>query len=265
MDRRPIGIFDSGLGGLCAVSELRTLLAGENIVYFGDTGRVPYGTKSPETIRKYAAQDVRFLLSRGVKAILAACGTVSSVALGYLQEAFSSPLFGVAEDAVAAALQSSVTKRIAVIGTEATVSSGFFEKKLREGGAETFGAACQLFVSLVECGFVEKDDPLLKLACEKYLAPVKDFGADTVILGCTHFPIISGAVSAYLPGVSLINPSKEAAKHLAHKLSEDNMLSDTVTGKTEYYVSDEPLRFEAVSRIFAGSDISAEKIDIEKF
>lgn len=263
MDSRAIGVFDSGLGGLCSVRELEKLLPKEHIIYFGDTGRVPYGTKSEEIIKKYAAQDVRFLLSHNVKAVLAACGTVSSVALDGLRDAFDVPVFGVIDGAAERASSLSKNKKIAVIGTEATIGAGVFERRLKEKGAETLGVACPLFVPLVECG-LSSDDEITALACEKYLAPIRDFGADTVILGCTHFPIIAEAIGKCLPGVVLINPAKEAANLLSEELLLRNMLSRDGDG-TEYYVSDEPKRFDAVAKIFIGRKISAKKIDIEKY
>lgn len=263
MDSRAIGVFDSGLGGLCAVRELEKLLPKERIIYFGDTGRVPYGTKSEEIIKKYAAQDVRFLLSQNVKAVLAACGTVSSVALDALRDAFDVPVFGVIDGAAERAFSVSKNRKIAVIGTEATINAGVFERRLKEKGAETLGVACPLFVPLVECGF-SSDDEITVLACEKYLAPIREFGADTVILGCTHFPIIAEAIGKCLPGVALVNPAKEAVS----LLSEEMLLRDISArdgGETEYYVSDEPKRFDAVAKIFIGRKISAKKIDIEKY
>ena len=263
MDSRAIGVFDSGLGGLCSVRELEKLLPKEHIIYFGDTGRVPYGTKSEEIIKKYAAQDVRFLLSHNVKAVLAACGTVSSVALDGLRDAFDVPVFGVIDGAAERASSLSKNKKIAVIGTAATIGAGVFERRLKEKGAETLGVACPLFVPLVECG-LSSDDEITALACEKYLAPIRDFGADTVILGCTHFPIIAEAIGKCLPGVVLINPAKEAANLLSEELLLRNMLSRDGDG-TEYYVSDEPKRFDAVAKIFIGRKISAKKIDIEKY
>ena len=263
MDSRAIGVFDSGLGGLCAVRELEKLLPKERIIYFGDTGRVPYGTKSEEIIKKYAAQDVRFLLSQNVKAVLAACGTVSSVALDALRDAFDVPVFGVIDGAAERAFSVSKNRKIAVIGTEATINAGVFERRLKEKGAETLGVACPLFVPLVECGF-SSDDEITPLACEKYLAPIRKFGADTVILGCTHFPIIAEAIGKCLPSVALVNPAKEAVS----LLSEEMLLRDISArdgGETEYYVSDEPKRFDAVAKIFIGRKISAKKIDIEKY
>ena len=265
LDNRPIGVFDSGLGGLSAVKELQKLLPNEHIVYFGDTGRVPYGTKSYETIKRYAEQDVRFLESFGVKAVLAACGTVSAVALDDLKQKFSIPLYGVVDDAAKKALRETKTGVIAVAGTEATIGSGIFERKLSNYGLSRYiGAACPLFVALVECGFYKEDDEVAYQVCERYLGFLRGTGADTLILGCTHFPILAPVISKVLPGVKLINPAYEAAVKLKETLDNNNLLSLENNGKVDYYVSDQPIRFENVANIFLAHDIEAKMIDIEK-
>lgn len=264
-----IGIFDSGLGGLCAVRELEKLLPNENIVYFGDTGRVPYGSKSRDTIRKYTREDASFLLSHGVKAILAACGTVSSNALDCIHEITDVPVFGVVEDAAKAAYAASKTKKIGVIGTQATVNSGIFKRKIEaiDGGAAVLQRACPLFVSLVEYGFTADGDEVTRLACERYLAEFKG-EVDTLIMGCTHFPIIKNAIAAALPGVTLINPAKEAVKAMAAELEAKDMLrKSSEKGEVKYFVSDDPTGFATSASIFLGESegLSAEKIDISKF
>ncbi len=264
-----IGVFDSGLGGLCAVRALAELLPHENIIYFGDTGRVPYGSKSREIIRKYTAQDAKFLLSHGVKAILAACGTVSSNALECIEALTENPVFGVVEDAAREAYELSRTKRIGVIGTQATVNSGIFKRKIeeRDPHAVVLQSACPLFVPLVEYGFTAEGDEITRLACERYLAPFRG-EADTLILGCTHFPILEKAIGAALPGVTLINPASAAARAMAKTLAEKNLLSERAEkGEIHYFVSDEPARFATEGKIFLGKDfeIHAEKIEIDKF
>lgn len=249
-----IGVFDSGLGGLCAVRELVRLLPNENIIYFGDTGRVPYGTKSRDTIRKYTREDASFLLSHGVKAILAACGTVSSNALECIREITDAPVFGVVEDAAKAAYNASETKRIGVIGTQATVNSGIFKSKIEafDKNAVVLQKACPLFVSLVEYGFTANDDDITRLACERYLSELRG-NIDTLIMGCTHFPIIKEHIAHALPGVTLINPAKEAAKAMAAELSEKGMLSSSrEKGTVQYFVSDDPTGFAKSARIFLG-------------
>ncbi|MBQ0125945.1 MAG: glutamate racemase [Clostridiales bacterium] len=262
-DTRPIGVFDSGLGGLCALKELRRILPRENIIYFGDTGRVPYGSKSDETICRYANEDVDFLSSYGVKAILAACGTVSSVALDKIKSGRDTLILGVCDDAVNAALRATKNGIVGVIGTAATVRSRLFEKKLTEKqNVKVISKACPLFVSLVECGF-SSSDAITKKACADYLCEIKSSGADTLILGCTHFPIISDAIAEYLPGVTLVNPAREAARSIACALANEKMLS-SMGGKTSYFVSDDAAGFSHSAETFLGAGVSvkAERVRI---
>lgn len=263
-----IGVFDSGLGGLCAVRELAKLLPNENIIYFGDTGRMPYGTKSRETIRKYTYEDTMFLLSHGVKAILAACGTVSSNALDKIHEITDIPVFGVVEDAAKAAYEASKTKRIGVIGTKATVNSGVFKRCIEamDKNAVVLQSACPLFVPLVEYGFTKDDDEITRLACERYLSELRG-KVDALILGCTHFPIIRDAIEKTLPNTELIDPAKEAARAMAAELKMKGLLNlSTERGKIRYFVSDDPESFAASASIFLGNDgaLCAEKIDVSE-
>ena len=258
-----IGVFDSGLGGLTAVKELRALMPKADIVYFGDTGRVPYGPRSREIITRYARQDVNFLLSKGVDLILAACGTVSSVALDTIRGDYPVPMRGVVDAAAKKAARISQNGRIGVIGTAATVRSGCFAQRIREArpDAEVSVLACPLFVPLVENGFIEPGNEITHLTAEHYLAPLRERGIDTLILGCTHFPIIEPTISACLPGVSLVNASREAALELAP------LTADEGNGRTEYFVSDDPQNFDANASLFLGGacDIRSCKIDIEAF
>lgn len=263
-----IGIFDSGLGGLCAVRELSKILPNENIIYFGDTGRVPYGTKSRETIRKYTCEDTRFLLSHGVKAILAACGTVSSNAIEVIREITDIPVFGVVKDAAKAAYAASKTKHIGVIGTQATINSGIFKYKIEsiDSGAVVLQSACPLFVPLVEYGFTADGDEITRLVCERYLAHFRD-EVDTLIMGCTHFPIIKNAIAKTLPNVTLINPAKEAVKAMAAEFAAKGLLcTSREKGEVRYFVSDDPTGFASSASIFLGESegLRAEKVDIDK-
>lgn len=261
-----IGIFDSGLGGLTAVKEIRRLFPSEQLIYFGDTGRVPYGTRSKENIVKYAMQDMRFLLSQpeSISAILVACGTVSSVALDVLSESFNVPIIGVVNPAAEKAVKETKNGIIGVIGTGATIKSGSYEKKISElsPGAKTVCVPCPLLVSLVENGFIEPDNMVTKLVVKQYLAPIKSAGADTLILGCTHYPIIADIISAELPGVRLINSGSEAASKLAPYAKKSPS-----GGGIKYFVSDNPDNFGHIASIFLEEkfDITAEKIDIEKY
>ena len=262
-----IGIFDSGLGGLTALKELRGLLPGEELVYFGDTGRVPYGTRSAETIVKYASQDAAFLLSQGVDFLLVACGTASTTALGHLKQTLPIPIVGVVEPAAEAAVRATKNGRIAVIGTPATIRTGAFEAAVaaRLPGTEVVSRACPLFVPLVEAGFTAPGCEITRLACEHYLADVRDNGADTLILGCTHYPLIASAISAVLPGVTLISAGAEAARAVAAMVGQPGGGADA-PAPVRYFVSDDPSLFTASAARFLGSDIRGrvEKIDIEQ-
>lgn len=247
-----IGIFDSGLGGLTALKELRELCPECDIVYFGDTGRVPYGTRSKKILLRYAEEDIRFLISRGADRILAACGTISSVALPELEGAFPLTVTGVVKPAAKEAVIASKNKRIGVIGTGATISSKAFSREIAtlSPDIEVMECACPLFVPLVENGFIEAECEITRLAVEKYLAPIKEFGADTLILGCTHFPIIAEHIKAFLgDSVTLINSGSAAACELAAEARRTGG-----TGKCDIYVSDNPANFEAVAKIFLGTD-----------
>ena len=270
MDNRPIGVFDSGLGGLTAFKELETLLPHEDILYFGDTGRVPYGTKSKETIRRYTAQIIEFLKSRGVKAILAACGTVSSVA-GDIGAACGVPFVDVLHATAQAAVAASPSQRIGVIATPTTIASGSFQQELvrLSPQAHVFGQACPLFVPLVENGYIAPDDEVTRLVAERSLAPVKQAGADTLILGCTHFPIIAPVIADVMGrDVQLINSGLAAAAALARLLRERDLLkSEQTPAQYRFFVSDTPDNFSAVAEIFLGHSVKGvtQKIQIEEY
>ena len=217
MDHRPIGVFDSGLGGLTAVREIMEVLPGTEIVYFGDTGRVPYGTRSRETIIRYTRQNIRFLKTFHIKALLIACGTASSVALQEVAADEDFPVIGVVESAARKAVRITQNRRIGIIGTRATILSGSYDRLIRalDPQAVTFSAVCPLFVPLVENGRVRPGDPILELAVAEYLTPLRDQGIDTLILGCTHYPIIAEAIGNFMgDGVSLVNSGREAARYL---------------------------------------------------
>ena len=260
-----IGIFDSGLGGLTALKALHSMTPGEPLIYFGDTGRVPYGTRSAATILKYARQDIAFLLSQGVDAILVACGTVSTAALPILKEALPVPVIGVVEPAVDAAVRATKTGKIAVIGTSATVRTGAFEDAIRRQipDAAVISRPCPLFVPLVESGFTAPDCEITRLTCEHYLAPIRESGADTLILGCTHYPLLAPIIETVLPHVTLINTGAEAAKAmvaLRGAVAEGH-------APVRYYVSDDTALFTSMAGTFLGCDISGEveSIDIERY
>lgn len=258
-----IGIFDSGLGGLTAYKELHNLLPAGDFVYFGDTGRVPYGSRSREILTRYARQDIRFLLRQGADVILAACGTVSSVVLDDIRSEFSIPLFGVVDASVNAALAATKNEKIGVIGTGATISSGAFAKKIAAANphAAVTSIACPLFVPLVENGYIGRGCEVTKRVAADYLAPLRDEGIDTLILACTHFPIIADIIGDLLPGVTLVNSGAAAAAEVAAVCGKTGG-----SGSASFFVSDSPVNFDAVARVFLGGEtIRAQKVDIEAY
>ena len=257
MDRRPIGVFDSGLGGLTAVRELQKRLPQEDIVYFGDTGRVPYGNRSAATLREYAAQDCRFLLKRDVKYIIAACGTVSSTA-GEVLSALPVPATGVVAPTAAAAARATKNGRIGVIATAATIGSGAFERELgRQGELAVFTKACPLFVPLVEAGWIDPSDEVTRLIARRYLLPLKAQGIDTLILGCTHFPLLAPLIDEVMEGSAmLIDAGRETVGACAQELQARELLTDrTSPGQSRFYVSDRPEGFVQVADMFLGRPV----------
>lgn len=260
-----IGIFDSGLGGLTAVKEIRSLTPGEELVYFGDTGRVPYGTRSAETIIRYAEQDAAFLCSQNVDAIVVACGTVSTTALTHLKSSLTIPVIGVVEPSAKAAVAATRNRKIAVIGTAATIRSGAFARTIQEldPSIEVIAKACPLFVPLVESGFTSDDCQITALTCEHYLREIRESGADTLILGCTHYPIIAHHIAKALPGVTLINAGAEAAREAVAQLGAKR----GTPAPAHYFVSDDPALFTASASLFLGETLDGmvEKIDIGRY
>ena len=275
MDNRPIGVFDSGLGGLTGVRELRRRLPHENIVYFGDTGRVPYGSRSPETILQYARQDIAFLLSKDVKCIMAACGTVSSTYPAAEAEKLPVPYLGVVDAAAREAAFSTRNRRIGVIGTAATIRSRSYEALLRRlvPGVEITARACPLFVPLVEAGYVDHSEEsrqqVTKLVIAQYLTEVREAGVDTLILGCTHYPLLKKMIGDFVgDNVTLIDPGKLTAIATATALDDLGISSGRSTGgTTRFFVSDTPDGFAKQERLFMGSEAGGpvEQIAIETY
>lgn len=266
MDRRAIGVFDSGMGGLTTVRELERRLPHEDIVYFGDTGRVPYGGRSSETILRYARQDVAFLRTFDLKAIVIACGTVSSIALDELSKECPMPVIGVVEPAAKAAAKATQNGKVGLIGTKNTIASGSYERILRElrPGTEVTARACPLFVPLVENGRFRKGDPLVELVVAEYLEPFQAAGVDTMILGCTHYPLLIEAIGAYMgPGATLISSGAACVETVAQTLAEKGLETDNPgTGARRYFASDSPESFEALASIFLGEDIHHQAVQI---
>ena len=267
---KAIGVFDSGLGGLTAVKELINCLPNEDIVYFGDTGRVPYGTRSKETIIKYATQDAKFLLNHNVKMIIAACGTVSSVASN-LGESLPVMFTGVLEPTALACAQATKTGSVAVLGTSATINSHSYKKLLEKINPQikVYEQDCPLFVPLVENGFTDKSDVIVRSVVERYVSQFKNTDVDTVILGCTHYPLLKSAIGEVLgENVKLIDSGRETALFTKKLLEENALLSDRENeGERSFFVSDTPHNFEAVAGRFLGRNMKhiATRIDIEKY
>ena len=267
MDNRPIGVFDSGLGGLTAVRELMKVMPGEDIVYFGDTGRVPYGNRSSETIIRYTKDDIDFLLKKDIKLIIAACGTASSVALPHLKSKYSIEIMGVLEGACIEAMRVTKNGRIGVIGTAGTVKSGKYAEILRNINSElqVFSNACPMFVPLVENGYAESE--AARLIANDYLAPLKEAEVDTLILGCTHYPLLERVISDIMgDGVKLISPGALAAKGAYEFLREHDLLSQKESGgNTEFYVSDSVENFNVLGSTFLGCSLEAKVHKVEAF
>ena len=239
-----IGVFDSGIGGLTVLRRLRGAFPGLNMVYLGDLARVPYGGRGVDTINRYAADDVEFLLRRGVEAVVVACGTVSSNSLDYLKAHYDLPIYGVIESAAKKAALHTRTGAVGVIGTQATVKSGAFRRRLLEadGSLRVISRACPLIVPLVENG-VAPDDELAVLACRRYLDPFQGEGIDALIMGCTHYPIYRSAFERLLPGVEMIDVGQALAEDLTGVFGRSEG-----AGVTEYFVTEYSAAFDELVR-----------------
>ena len=271
MDMRPIGVFDSGLGGLTAVHSLWKILPEENLIYFGDTARVPYGGRSKETILKYARQDVRFLRSFDLKAILIACGTVTTTSLDTLQTENDLPIVGVVEPTCRRALLVTKTKKVGMIATLASVRSGAYEATLRrlDPTVEVICKPCPLFVPLVENGRFRRGDIVIETVAREYLEPLKETGIDTLILGCTHYPLLTEIIGDIMgPGVTLVSAGEESAFELKRMLKARNLRADEDRqGESEFYVSDRAEDLENIASVFLQENLrhTARRIDIDKY
>jgi len=254
---KPIGVFDSGIGGLTVVRALSRRLPCENIIYFGDTARVPYGSKSPQVVREYAAQDVEILVSRDVKMVVVACNTVSAVALDVVQKRARLPVVGVIQPGARAATLATGKKRIGVIGTLATVNSGAYTHAIRQIDPDilVFSAACPLFVPLAEEGWV--DHPATRLVAKEYLFPLSLEKIDTLVLGCTHYPVLRPAIESVLPpGITLIDSGDAAAEEVERVLDREGLRNpSTDRPNLQFCVSDIPAKFTEVGERFLGQNL----------
>lgn len=267
----PIGVFDSGIGGLTVAREIMRQLPNERIVYFGDTARVPYGSKSKETVKRYSKQIVRFLLTKNVKAIVVACNTASAFALEELRGELDIPIIGVINSGAKTAVENTKTKRIGVIGTEGTIRSAIYTEIIHQYDKEAIvhGKACPLFVPLVEEGWIH--DKVTDEVAYRYLNEFKDRDIDTLILGCTHYPLLISTIMKTMgDGVCLVNPAYETALSLKKLLAEHKLSSTkdlfSKSDMYDFYVSDAPRKFvEFANSILPLEVETATQVNIEDY
>jgi glutamate racemase len=263
--QKAIGIFDSGIGGLTVLKELVAALPRENTIYLGDTARVPYGIRSPETVTRYSFENTRFLLSQEIKMLVVACNTASAISLEAVKKEFPLPVIGVLEPGARAAVRTTRRRKIGIIGTEATVGSSAYEKTIRTLGSdiEVYAQACPLFVPLVEEGWIEND--VAELVARRYLAPFKDTGIDVLVLGCTHYPLLKKVIAGIMgDGITLIDSATETAREVADVLAKLNWFRpDQEDAVRRYFVTDSPARFERIGQLFLGDErLLAEQIRV---
>jgi glutamate racemase len=256
-----IGIFDSGVGGLTVQKAIIERLPGVDTVYLGDTARVPYGSKSPQVVTQYSLRNARFLAARELDMLVVACNTASAVALPALREELAIPVLGVVEPGARAAVRASPAGKIGVIGTPSTIASGAYQRAIRalRPEAEVVARACPLFVPLAEEGWTDPDDDIVRAVARRYLAPLVQAGIDALVLGCTHYPLLKGAVAKELPGVALVDSAEAIASEVGERLGGDVGGSST----HRFFVTDTPDRFLIVAERFLGRAIErAEQVDI---
>jgi glutamate racemase len=265
---KPIGVFDSGVGGLTVAKRIFQLLPTEKVIYFGDTGRYPYGPRSRQIVRRFSFQNVNFLLRQRVKFIVVACNTASAVALPELQKYYQIPIIGVIEPGAAAAIEATKNQKVGVIGTLGTISSGAYQKAIRgrSNRVKVFSVPCPLFVSLAEEGYVDRKATYL--IAREYLTPLIKKGVDTLVLGCTHYPLLKEVISKVMGNkVKLIDSAEETAKE-AKNFLEDNRLLRKPKGEAfhKFYVSDVPDKFVQVGQRFLRSPIhNVKRINIDQY
>ncbi|HEX2866445.1 MAG TPA: glutamate racemase [Ignavibacteriales bacterium] len=254
---KPIGVFDSGIGGLTVVKRISSILPTENIVYFGDTARVPYGSKSNATVVEYSLQDAAFLMSKNVKVIVVACNTASAVALEDLRKHFHVPVIGMIEPGAAFALKNSVNGKIGVIGTNTTINNHAYSKAIHHlnPDVEVFEKACPLFVPLAEEGWI--DHKATYLIAEEYLKELKDAKIDTLVLGCTHYPILYKVIQDIMgEDVKLIDSGIAAASVVKSELERIGFCTNSYSnGLQDFYVSDIPQKFKEIAELFMGREL----------
>jgi glutamate racemase len=255
-----IGIFDSGVGGLTVQRALLDAVPGADTLYLGDTARVPYGTKSAETVTQYSIRNARFLARHGIDVLVVACNTASAVALPALRAELSVPVLGVVEPGARVATRASASGRIGVIGTQGTVASGAYQAAIRRERpeAQVTARACPLFVPLAEEGWTDPADEVVRGVARRYLASLRDADVDTLVLGCTHYPLLAGAIAAELPGVMLVDSAAAVAAEVRAAFPDARRGADH-----RFFVTDAPEKFLAVAGRFLGRPVtSAEHVDV---
>ncbi|CUH93849.1 glutamate racemase [Herbinix luporum] len=267
MTKAPIGVFDSGVGGLTVVKEIMNQIPGETIIYFGDTARLPYGSKSKKTIITYTRQIVRFLMRKGVKAIVIACNTASAFALETIKDEIDIPIIGVVKPGAKVAARTTLNGKVGVIGTEGTIQSGIYNRFLSKTNPKVtvFGKACPLFVPLVEEGLI--DDPITFEMARRYIGELLDKDIDTLVLGCTHYPLLRETIRKVVGDeIFLVNPAYETAKCLAAVLTEHNLRNDTTQALNhKFYVSDGAEKFKRFANTILPCEVMETKdINIEE-
>ncbi|MFO7635800.1 MAG: glutamate racemase [Clostridia bacterium] len=269
MNNKPIGVFDSGLGGLTVLKELRKIMPREDIIYFGDSKRAPYGTKSQSTIVEFSFQNIRFLLEQGVKAVVIACNTASSNAMDEITRSFPLPVAEVIRPGAESGIAATRNGRLGVIGTDATIRSKAYEMAIREmsPGTAVFSKSCPLFVPLVEESVDLWTSKVVETVAQGYLEDLQTQGVDTLILGCTHYPLIEGIIQKVMgSGVKLINSARSVAGKTREILTDLGLEAGRDVGSTVLYTSDSVEKFIRMSKAILDEEVSnIQKIDIERF
>lgn len=258
-----IGIFDSGFGGLTVQGALLEALPGADTLYLGDTARLPYGTKSPETVTQYSLRNARFLARHGIDLLVVACNTASAVALPALRAELSVPVVGVVDPGARAASLASRSGRIGVIGTQGTVASGAYQEAIvrERPGSSVFARPCPLFVPLAEEGWTDPHDEIVRGVARRYLAPLRAEGIDTLVLGCTHYPLLAGAIGAEMPGVALVDSASSVAAEIRARFGAGAATAGSAEHR--FFVTDTPQKFLAMAGRFLGRPVeSAEHVDV---
>jgi len=255
----PLGIFDSGIGGLTVLREIRKKMPAEKVIYLGDTARVPYGTRSEQTIIKYSRTNTDFLVRQQIKLLVIACNTASAVATEILRSSYAMPVIDVVGPGARGAVSATRSKRVGIIGTQGTIRSSAYERAIHalDPSIETFSCSCPLFVPLAEEGWCDPDDQIVTAIAQRYLAPLRSQGIDTLVLGCTHYPLLKQAIGRVMgPDIALIDSAEETACEVARQLQRLSLAGPTTTaGACTFYLTDLPRRFIDTGRRFLGDDM----------